>query len=629
MSNTTVQKQEVMDDDHSAPILPIPDKQYLSVEYPGCVKRINKAIATLGGERALSDALSNNRRVQLSYRRGDPFSHPINSDTVACAKLLVKVTRRVKRDRNTGEVVKEDHDGYKVEIMGKIFKTVRFRAMADFQYLVHKTDKIRQLKGALLRGDVESIMKYEVPTDDDDMNNLRIIPPPIFSSLDTPFGYGYRQSAPVIRVRVKQPDGTYKVKLINRKQMNSQQITSIQYHEETVPTQSLYSLKPFEKDEDKAVCDKVKELFEKRPVWTRFAIKCELQFPGDKISHILVHHAYTFSNGPWRECWIKYGVDPRKDVTYHIYQLIDIRRYYHPNLNDNPKRVLTLRKNAPNLTALTTPQAVAKQIENSTPLIPGKQDYIFTGVSKPGATNVYQVCDLADPDFVSFKNNPLYLKQEPTKDAGFYYQCVFTRLRKSVRKKYLDLLERGSAESLVDDITDGLDKLINAEKEKSTTTAKDNYGKQESTTAKKSLLLQQAQQEEIGGENDSISSDTVEEAARQALAEMSRAVHGHDVKSDASRNSHTDAGNNRATVSPVDTSKITNKRLKDVVDDYMNELEKITELDDDEVEEVTAVEEEEEEEIGDEEEMDMVDYDEDLVEDNEEETKEQHPTRKS
>lgn len=103
-------------------------------------------------------------------------------------------------------------------------------ALADFQYIVPKDDKIRRLKEALKIGDgkiqtrvfllkaydssilvafvVDTIMNYKVPNDDEDFNNLRNIPPPAFTAIEAPFSYGYKQNASVLRVRVRQPDGS-------------------------------------------------------------------------------------------------------------------------------------------------------------------------------------------------------------------------------------------------------------------------------------------------------------------------------------------------------------------------------------------------------------------------------------
>lgn len=157
-----------------SPILSIGDKRYLCVEYPGYVKRKNRALATLGGEKALAEALAKETAVKFSYRPQDPFVHPIQGHIIPNSKLLVKVTRRVKRDKLTGEVIKEEEGKWKTEIQGLVTKTLRFRGkvvvrvsignnnhthtfiligLADFQYGVPKDDKIRELRHALAQGD--------------------------------------------------------------------------------------------------------------------------------------------------------------------------------------------------------------------------------------------------------------------------------------------------------------------------------------------------------------------------------------------------------------------------------------------------------------------------------------------
>lgn len=109
-----------------SPLIPIEKKKFLCIEYPGYVKRSERAIKTLGGESTLGEALSNNSQVQLRYRAKDIFSHPINGDFLDSCKLLVKVTRRVKRSKKTGEIV-EDDAPWQYDILGTVEKTVRFR----------------------------------------------------------------------------------------------------------------------------------------------------------------------------------------------------------------------------------------------------------------------------------------------------------------------------------------------------------------------------------------------------------------------------------------------------------------------------------------------------------------------
>lgn len=125
-----------MPDTKPSPLIPIEKKKFFCIEYPGYVKRTKRAIETLGGEAALSEALSNNYQIQLKYRAKDIFSHPINGDILDTCKLLVKVTRRVKRNKRTGEVVEEGEEedaSWQPHILGIVEKTVRFRCWYNVQ----------------------------------------------------------------------------------------------------------------------------------------------------------------------------------------------------------------------------------------------------------------------------------------------------------------------------------------------------------------------------------------------------------------------------------------------------------------------------------------------------------------
>lgn len=109
----------------SAPIIPIGDAKYLCIEYPGYVKNIDKAIMTMGGEKTINEALSGENPIGLRYRPKDIFSHQITGDFLPTAKLVAKVTRRVKKN-SEGEVIEEDPN-FKTEILGTAIKAVRFR----------------------------------------------------------------------------------------------------------------------------------------------------------------------------------------------------------------------------------------------------------------------------------------------------------------------------------------------------------------------------------------------------------------------------------------------------------------------------------------------------------------------
>ncbi|CAO3598157.1 unnamed protein product [Absidia cylindrospora] len=117
-----------------APVYPVGDRKFLCVEYPGIVKNIDRVLETLGGEKAISQAYGSKdgEPLELRYRPKDPFCHVINGSIVPSSRVLVKVTRRRRKDQP------EDEGQLTTEVMGTIPQTCPFRGMADFQYLVPK-----------------------------------------------------------------------------------------------------------------------------------------------------------------------------------------------------------------------------------------------------------------------------------------------------------------------------------------------------------------------------------------------------------------------------------------------------------------------------------------------------------
>ncbi|AFM98872.1 DNA binding factor subunit TFIIIC1-like protein [Encephalitozoon hellem ATCC 50504] len=52
----------------------------------------------------------------------------------------------------------------------------------------------------------------------------------------------------------------------------------------------------------------------------------EMGFSDWKIKKLLPLHAYFVDSGPWRGCWIKFGLDPKKDQSNFKYQIYDSRK---------------------------------------------------------------------------------------------------------------------------------------------------------------------------------------------------------------------------------------------------------------------------------------------------------------
>ena len=156
----------------------------VSVEFPGKVVSIEKALETLGGRKELEKLECEGSPVNLRFRPNDPFCHPIIGDFVPTNNLLIKLIKTVKLDENGNEFIETTH-----EIMGKIIKTCRFKSLADFQYSPNPSNPLVQFRHDLHDFDLEKIDKFNFNIETKgNVDNLLTLPPPAFSRVEWPLG---------------------------------------------------------------------------------------------------------------------------------------------------------------------------------------------------------------------------------------------------------------------------------------------------------------------------------------------------------------------------------------------------------------------------------------------------------
>ncbi|KAI8985390.1 RNA polymerase III transcription factor IIIC subunit-domain-containing protein [Pilobolus umbonatus] len=404
-----------MSEQPECPFSPIGNKEFLCIEYPGIVKRTHKAIQSMGGLQTISKSYSDKEIFRVRYRPNDPFSHPVRGTTTAAAKVVVKVTRRIKKK------TKEEDGPWKVELLGISRESVRFTGLCDFQRLVPEDNKFYKLVKNINNMNVDGLAKFKISTDDSDP--IEQVPPPYFTINEIPQNYGYFQNANMLRVRVRNPDGTYSIQWFNRKANTGRRLTSIKYDDE-VPTEPILTIRPpaniLEEECDKLVVD----LFKKRPCWTKGALKCQIPSQYHIPLYLcLSRHAYCFSVGPFRSVWISFGFDPRKDPENYKYQIIDAKVHHQlPRPSKAMKFDHTLSNRDKNDTVLEKP-------------IHAPTNYIFTGENLEDHLFIYMVCDVTDPELVPIIHNPNYRKPMCDSHGGFYYRCVLDYIRLVVRSK--------------------------------------------------------------------------------------------------------------------------------------------------------------------------------------------------
>ncbi|RKP14300.1 RNA polymerase III transcription factor IIIC subunit-domain-containing protein, partial [Piptocephalis cylindrospora] len=312
-----------------APCFPIPTQTLYSVEYPGRVLDGNRALDTLGGPVALAQvgAVSGESgMVDLRYRPKDLFSRPIQGRFVDTSNILLRVTRRPARTDRMDEEVDSatSSSDWDFEAVGVIRKTCRFRALADFQYLPEKENPYHKLGKAISAVDVDALTKFRLDQVDEKSN----VPPPAFSRNYLPLDYRYLPNPLAKRTITREEGKPSKVEfeLKPRLKPNRTPQFVVDFGDPIPKGPSEMAVKCI-KDVLSSDVEKVRECFQERPIWTRLALEgtIALKNPYDLYRTILPALAYNCQNGPWRDCWIRFGYDPLKEPSSRAYQVVEVR----------------------------------------------------------------------------------------------------------------------------------------------------------------------------------------------------------------------------------------------------------------------------------------------------------------
>lgn len=125
-------------------------------------------------------------------------------------------------------------------------------------------------------------------------------------------------------------------------------------------------------------------LLQERPVFTRRALyNC---MPGNdwdvlgqnSAKYVYQYAGYMFSSGPWRDALVRYGVDPRTDPSFRIYQTMIFMLDTEPK--DNRVRFSRTKPDR------TRSEQVLR-----------KESHLFNGVTVSKDGKIWQVCDISEP----------------------------------------------------------------------------------------------------------------------------------------------------------------------------------------------------------------------------------------
>ncbi|KAM3599454.1 uncharacterized protein V6R79_005845 [Siganus canaliculatus] len=287
------------------------------VEYPAVVTNVDKMLETLGGEQTVSKIFSHpNRRLELRYRPQDPFCHALCGNRFSSSNLVLRVKRRVrKKDPKDVEI--------QMDILGIIATTYKFQGMADFQCLAVNTEggKVTSLYDKIILRKVENQEFFEQPMP-------YFLPAAIFSRLDTPVDYYYRPD--IFQKLIPGQQSTNKNVIGLNRARRPHNAIFVSFADPTVPSKCMDAARVnwtrvCQKEHDKQAEEHLQKMFEERPIWSKNAVKANIDIQPDKLKLLLPVFAYYMVTGPWRSLWVRLGYDPRKSPESKKYQLLDFR----------------------------------------------------------------------------------------------------------------------------------------------------------------------------------------------------------------------------------------------------------------------------------------------------------------
>ena len=242
------------------------------------------------------------------------------------------------------------------------------------------------------------------------------MPPPRLSHYSVPFNWEWQQN-PNNYSDVDPETGNPVLK--NRAQRRSLKIGYLSHDVAKIPDK----VPEFPSDDPdlQSLVALMKEALEERPIWTRRAMLNRLSHsPHLNLARSAYQYvSYQFRNGPWREALVKYGVDPRTDPKYRIYQTIFFR------ISDEVETGGLWRDQRP-----------GAQRHNKIDLT----SHLFDGKNVSLDGRVWQVCDITDPLLYRLTRDAPYPKTFNSKIDSWFQNGRLAKIKAIMKTKLIAIL---------------------------------------------------------------------------------------------------------------------------------------------------------------------------------------------
>lgn len=328
-------------------------EEMVMIEYPGFVKNPDKAMLTLGGLESIEKVVGSQKdRLELKFRKSDPFAHPAYGDREPKKCLVMRIRKR-KSNNQSSTTSEEYSPGFDINIIGRVQTSYKFETMAEFQWLPmqrtnesHEEYKIDPAKihsgftvsrsPQSLNPEYASILDDVLPIRNPFDNTLKnfnldaplLLLPAVFSRFDTP--REIHQPHPKFRSKEMRDEFERQenLSIIGRTRKKRSTMSCIKYYNDLVPDrppEKLVLERSSLSAQEEMLKPRLQDCFERQRVWSKNALCFELNCAPKDIKYILPLVAFHYQNGPFRTMWVKYGYNPHIDNSSKILQTLDFR----------------------------------------------------------------------------------------------------------------------------------------------------------------------------------------------------------------------------------------------------------------------------------------------------------------
>ncbi|PMD37773.1 hypothetical protein L207DRAFT_464242 [Hyaloscypha variabilis F] len=313
---------------------------------------------------------------------------------------------------------------YTCEAVAEVKQTHRFRGLADFHQSTTHLPFFSKFRDLALSGNIEKMREFKFDPSRGWKPNEEIIMPPNITIYPFPFNWSFQQN-PLI---VQETDPvTGQPILVNTSRFRRTMVEYLPHNMETIPDGP--ATKPPDEKDLHEIIENIKKLYKERPIWTRRAIINKVNYALTEATLHLIKMAlpfvgYRFRDGPFKDAIIKFGIDPRKDPQYRMYQTIYFQ-LAERDVKDPSAPWLGVRKST------KTP----KQSKRSN----DKLSHFFNGRDVAVDGKIWQMCDVTDPLLARLIRDAPISEVFDAKNDGWFCNGTLAKIRAIMKVKIIAL----------------------------------------------------------------------------------------------------------------------------------------------------------------------------------------------